>query len=107
MQHFVITYNIDNATNRAEFVADFEDVLIGLNMHKEVTNQSTYFGAYTSKEDLIEDLFDAVNKMDWKSGDTVTIYYPKVQNARPKNLPDIKRYAFKDEGSVLLNHIIL
>jgi hypothetical protein len=29
MPHYIITYDIDNATNRREFVAEFEDLLQG------------------------------------------------------------------------------
>lgn len=46
MPNYVVTYNIDNATNRAQFVTDFETVLQGLGLQKENTNQSTYFGNY-------------------------------------------------------------
>lgn len=107
MIHLVLTYNIDNATNRTEFVEAFEKVLTDLGLHKEPTNQSTYFGAYRTKEDFVKDLFNAVNRMAWKSADMVTIYYPKVLVARPNNLPDIGRHAFKSDGSTVLNHIIL
>lgn len=43
MIHIVLTYNIDNATNREQFVADFEKVLTELGLNKEDTNQGTYF----------------------------------------------------------------
>lgn len=107
MIHLVLTYNIDNATKRTEFVEAFEKVLVDLGLHKEYTNQSTYFGPYRTKEDFLRDLFNAVNKMAWSNNDIVTIYYPKVQIAKPVNLPDIGRHAFKSVGSTTLSHVIL
>lgn len=106
MINLVITYNIDNASNRTEFVETFEKILLGMKLNKEFTNQSTYYGAYRTKEDFLTDLFNATNKMIWGENDVVTIYYPKVQSAKPKNLADIGRHEFKSEGSKVLNHII-
>lgn len=102
MPNFVLTYNIDDATNRTSFVDDFEKVLTDMGLHKEYTNQSTYFGAYRTTTDFLRDLFNAVNKMPWQNGDIVTIYYPKVTDKKA----DIGRHAFKSEGSTTLNHII-
>jgi len=106
MIHLVLTYNIDNATNRTEFVEDFEKVLTDLGLHKEPTNQSTYFGAYRTSADFVRDLFNAVNRMAWQNADMVTIYYPKATNANGRNIADIGRHAFKSDGSTDLNHII-
>jgi acyl-coenzyme A synthetase/AMP-(fatty) acid ligase len=103
MIHILLTYNIDNASKRETFASDFEAVLIGMKLNKEHTNQSTYFGAYRTKEDFVKDLFNAVSKMTWQKGDMVTIYYPMVQTAKPSNLPDIGRHYFKREGDTLLN----
>jgi hypothetical protein len=106
MINLVLTYNIDNATKRTEFVEAFEKVLTGFKLNKEHTNQSTYFGAYSTKEAFLTDLFNAVNKMIWSNADTVTIYYPTVLIAKPKNLADIGRHVFKSAGNNTLNHII-
>lgn len=106
MIHLILTYNIDNATNRTDFVEAFEKVLTDLGLHKEYTNQSTYFGTYRTAADFVRDLFNAVNKLAWQTDDEVTIYYPKVQVAKPKNFADIGRHAFKSEGNKTLNHII-
>jgi hypothetical protein len=106
MIHLVLTYNIDNATDRTDFVSQFEGILQGMGMNKEATNQSTYFGAYRTKEDFGRDLLNAVKKLEWKNGDEVTIYHPKVQVSTPRNLADIGRHAFKSSGNTILNHII-
>lgn len=102
MIHFVLTYNIDGASNRTDFVDSFEKVLTDLGLHKEDTNQSTYFGAYRTKVDFVRDLFNAVNKLDWKSADIVTIYYPKATDRKA----DMGRHVFKSKGSTSLSHNI-
>lgn len=106
MIHIVLTYNIDNATNRGQFVADFEQVLTELGLHKEDTNQSTYFGAYRTDADFVRDLHNAVSKMDWTNADMVTVYYPKVTSVNGRNVADIGRHSFKSEGNMVLNHVI-
>jgi hypothetical protein len=106
MVNFLITYDIDNAGERTEFVNNFEDVLQGLGLLKVHTNQSTYYGSYRSKEALATDLFNAVAKWVWLTDDAVTIYYPKVLPAKPTNLPDIGWHALKSKGGAL-NHVIM
>jgi len=44
MSNYVVTYNIDDASNRTDFVNDFETALQGIGLEKESSNQSTYFG---------------------------------------------------------------
>jgi hypothetical protein len=78
MINLVLTYNIDNATNRSNFVEAFEKVLTDMKLNKEDSNQSTYFGSYRTKEDFLKDLFNATNKMAWENGDIVTVYYPQT-----------------------------
>lgn len=107
MIHIILTYNIDNASDRVDFVANFEQVLTDLGLYKEQTNQSTYFGQYRSSQEFVRDLHNAVSRESWQNGDIVTIYYPKVLVAKPNNLPDIGRHAFKSAGNKILNHIIL
>ena len=107
MRNFIITYNIDNASNRTVFVEKFESILLELNFQKEITNQSTYFGAYSTKEALGKALYNAVSKLDWKINDVVTIYYPKVTHAKPSNIPDIGKHLFKSEGNNILNFNII
>jgi hypothetical protein len=106
MINLVLTYNIDNASKRTEFVEAFEKVLTDLGLHKEYTNQSTYFGPYSTAQDFVRDLFNAVSKMVWSSNDVVTIYYPRVKSAGLKSIADIGRHAFKSAGNNTLNHII-
>ena len=107
MANYIVTYNIDDATNRGDFVTKFEEVLTNLGLHKEPTNQSTYFGAYRSSQDFVRDLHNAVCGLTWRNGDIVTIYYPKVTKVNEKNIADIGRHPFKSEGTKILNHIIL
>ncbi len=99
MANFVVTYNIDDASNRRQFVTDFENVLQNLGLNKESTNQSTYYGRYPHRpEDFMRDLFNAINRMAWREGDEITVYYPKPA--------DIGRHQLKSEGNNFLNHII-
>jgi len=46
MANLIVTFNIDNASNRPDFVSKFETILTDLGLNKQQTNQSTYFGNY-------------------------------------------------------------
>ena len=104
MPHYVVTYNIDDATNRADFVEKFEQALQDLGLNKEDTNQSTYFGHNANaKQGFITALFNAVNRLDWKVNDQVTVYYPKVTDKKA----DIGRHLLKEKGNTFLHHNII
>ncbi|MGZ4054399.1 MAG: hypothetical protein ACXVDZ_17000 [Bacteroidia bacterium] len=108
MQNFVITYNIDNAADRQQFVDDFETVLVGFGFHKEHTNQSTYYGTYRDKQSLATDLYNATTRLVWSANDIVTIYYPKVtKGPGDRNFPDLGRHGFKVAGNIIRNHNII
>lgn len=108
MAHFLVTYNIDNASNRGDFVSKFEETLQELGLEKQVSNQSTYYGFYPrSKNEFSKKLHNAVSKLEWKVNDEVTIYYPKVSKANDKNVADIGLHHFKQEGNNFLHHNII
>ncbi|MFT4754799.1 MAG: hypothetical protein ACI85Q_002361 [Salibacteraceae bacterium] len=109
MANFLVTYNIDNASNRTDFVAKFEEVLQGIGLEKQETNQSTYYGPYPrTKGEFSKDLYNAVSKLDWKVNDEVTIYYPKVSKGiNNKNVPDIGMHLFITQGNKLINFNII
>ena len=100
MSHFVVTYNIDDATNRQDFVNAFESVLQKFGLGKESSNQSTYFGFVTyNPPAFVTALFNAVNRLPWDINDEVTIYYPKPA--------DIGRHFLKQEGNDFLHHNLI
>lgn len=102
MAHFIVTYNIDNASNRGDFVSKFEKALQEFGLEKQVNNQSTYFGFYArSKNEFSKELLNAVSKLDWKVNDEVTIYYPKatVKNKEGNRYADIGVHFFKQKGN--------
>lgn len=108
MANFLVTYNIDNATNRADFVAKFEEALQGIGLEKQETNQSTYYGFFPrTKGEFSKELYNAVSKLDWKINDEVTIYFPKASKVNGKNVADIGVHFFKQEGNNFLHHNII
>lgn len=107
MRNYVVTYNIDDATNRVNFVVDFENRLQGLGLQKESTNQSTYYGSFgqgPTPQAFLTALHNAVNKLDWQVDDEVTVYYPRATRTNGGNIADIGRHLFKEEGNDFLNH---
>lgn len=110
MAHFLVTYNIDNATNRGDFVAKFEEALQGLGLEKQETNQSTYYGfSPRTKNEFSKELHNAVSKLDWKNDDVVTVYYPKstVKDKEGKRYADIGVHFFKQEGNNFIHQNII
>lgn len=107
MAHFVVTYNIDNASNRGDFVFKFEEALHKLGLEKQVTNQSTYYGLYSrSVIEFSKEMHNAVSKLDWKVNDEVTIYYPKptAKDKEGKQYPDIGVHFFKQLFTTTSSH---
>ena len=112
MANYIVTYNIDDATNRGDFVETFEEVLQGLGLQKENTNQSTYFGNYLhppTPQAFATALHNAISRMGWQINDEITIYFPRVTvpNAAGKRFANIGRHLFKQQGSDFLNHNII
>lgn len=106
MKNIVLTYNFVDTEIRAEFVGRFEEILVNMGLTKEPSNQSTYFGPYRSAPDFVRDLFNAINRLEWRNEDIVTVYYPKVIHEHERNHADLGKHCFKNEGSAILNHII-
>lgn len=98
MPNFIITYNISRTDKGDKTAAEFETILQEFKFKKQISNQSTYFGNYATKESLYKDLFNATQskKLVWAKEDNITIYYPMVNEQKRA---DIGKHEYKKEGN--------
>ena len=95
MANYVVTYNISDDDIRG----DFEDILEKLELEKQNSNQSTYYGFFNGNLKII--LLNEIKILKFGRDDTITIYFPKVTEKKA----DIGQYEIKEEGKNILNHI--
>ncbi len=81
--NFIITYNISATEKRTEFEKGIEENFP--NSSKENTNQTTVVGDTMKTLDAtVKIIEEIITKLSPSSNDTVTIYYPILNNQVPE-----------------------
>jgi len=80
--NFILTYNISDSSKRTEFEKGIESKFP--NSSKENSNQTTVVGdSNKTLENKIKIIDEIIKKLSPSLNDTVTIYYPTLNNKIP------------------------
>lgn len=95
--HFIITFSLQFSLERVDLIDEIEVIMMFLGFKLQSFN--VYFGAYSSKEKLYEELYKNLKVMHWLQEDIISIYYPKATTGRA----DISVYQLKSHSTTKLN----